>query len=86
MPNSMPAVAVLDREFFEIRAKILELAASFDRLERGGGDSIADDPRLLLIKEGLRILQEKQEGRAERVQLLFSQPYEPAWRKEFDMD
>ncbi len=86
MPDSMPASAVLDREFLEIRAKILELAASFDRLARGDEDSIANDPRLLLIKQGLEILQEKQEGRAERIQLLFSQPYEPAWRKEFDME
>ncbi len=35
MPTAMPAAEVLDREFLEIRAKILEIAASLDRLDRG---------------------------------------------------
>ena len=80
----MPAPEVLDREFLELRAKILELAASLDRLERGHG-TVADDPRIQLIQDGFRILQERQEGRAERVQLLFSQPFEQEWRKQFDI-
>lgn len=84
MPHAMPAPAVLDREFLEIRAKILELAASFDRLGRGDG-SVANDHRYTLIQEGLRILQEQEEGRSERVQLLFSQPYEANWRREYGL-
>lgn len=84
MPEPMPATDVLDREFLEVRAKILELAASLDRFERGAG-SVADDPRMQLIQDGFRILQERQDGRAERVQLLFSQPYEQEWRKQFDI-
>lgn len=78
----MPATDVLDREFLEIRAKILELAASLDRLERGNG-TVAADPRIQLIQDGFRILQEKEDGRAERVQLLFSQPFEIEWRKQY---
>lgn len=78
----MPATDVLDREFLEIRAKILELASSLDRLERGDG-TVADDARMHLIQDGFRILQEKEEGRAERVQLLFSQPFEIEWRKQY---
>lgn len=84
MPDAMPANDVLDREFLEMRAKILELASSLDRLERGDG-SVAGDPRLQLIHDGIRILQEKPDGRAERVQLLFSQPYEAEWRKQYDI-
>lgn len=84
MPEPMPATDVLDREFLEVRAKILELAASLDRLERGDG-TVANDPRIQLIQDGFRILQERQDGRAERVQLLFSQPFEPEWRKQFDI-
>jgi len=84
MSDVMPAAAVLDREFLEIRAKLLELAASFDRFGRGDG-SVANDDRYGLIQEGLRILQQKEEGRAERVQLLFSQPYEANWRKEYEL-
>lgn len=82
MPHAMPAPQVLDREFLEIRAKILELAASLDRLDRGGGD-VADDPRMTLVRGGLSILSQDDPGRAERMQLLFSQPYEDAWRKKF---
>lgn len=82
MPHSMPADKVLEREFLEIRAKILELAASLDRLGRGDG-SVDDDPRIRLIHDGFKILEEKEEGRAERIQLLFSQPYEIEWRKQY---
>jgi hypothetical protein len=76
----MPAPQVLDAEFLQIRAKILELAASFDRLDRGDGD-VANDPRMRLVMGGLAILSEDEPGRAERLQLLFSQAYEDGWRK-----
>lgn len=82
MPHPMPAPQVLDREFLEIRAKILELAASLDRLDRGDGD-VADDPRMRLVMGGLAILSDDQPSRAERLQLLFSQRYEDDWRKKF---
>lgn len=82
MPHAMPAPQVLDREFLEIRAKILELAASLDRLDRGDGD-VADDPRMRLVLGGLALLTEDEPGRAERLQLLFSQPYEDGWRRKF---
>lgn len=82
MPKAMPAKEVLDREFLEVRAKILELAASLDRLDRGAGD-VAQDPRFDLIQQGLRILEESDDGRAERVQLLFSQPFASDWRQQF---
>jgi len=84
MPATLPAPQVLDREFLEIRAKILELAASLDRLDRGAGD-VADDARMQLVLGGLGLLLEDRPGRAERMQLLFSQPYEAAWRKKFEI-
>jgi hypothetical protein len=76
----MPAPQVLDAEFLQIRAKILELAAALDRLDRGDGE-VADDPRMRLVAGGLSILREDEPGRAERMQLLFSQAYEDGWRK-----
>ncbi|MGE3317024.1 MAG: hypothetical protein AB7O26_18060 [Planctomycetaceae bacterium] len=79
-PTPMPANAVLDREFLEIRAKILELGASFDRLDRGDG-SVADDPRMAKIREALSVLQEKSGERAEQIQLIFSRPYDDDWQK-----
>ena len=75
----MPAGKVLDREFLEIRAKLLEIAASLDRLDRGEG-SVDADPRREGIGQGLRILlDEASADRAERIQRLFSLAYEPDW-------
>lgn len=82
MPASLPAAAVLDREYLEIRARLLELAASFDRLDRGDGD-VSNDPRTERIRQGLNILLRDEPGRAEAIQLLFSREYEPGWRKTF---
>ncbi len=78
----MTADAVLDREFLEMRAKILELAASFDRLDRGEG-GINDDRRMELIREALKLLEDPNAGRAEKIQLLFSREYSGSWRNEF---
>ena len=83
-PTAMAAQAVLDREFLEIRAKILELGASFDRLGRGAG-SVDNDPRMKLIRQALSLLQEKRGDRAEQIQLIFSRPYDDEWRKVFDI-
>ena len=82
MPTPMAAQAVLNREFLEIRAKLLELAASFDRIDRGDG-SVEDDPRMALIREGLAILGEDRRERAEAIQLLFSREYDESWREQF---
>ena len=82
MTTPMAAAAVLNREFFEIRAKILEVAASLDRLDRGDG-STADDPRLKLLLEAIDLLQENKPDRAEQIQLLFSREYEDDWRETF---
>lgn len=80
----MPARDVLDREFLEIRAKLLELAASFDRLDRGDGH-VRGDRRMELIREGLGILRRDEGGRAEAIQLLFSREYEEDWRQRFGL-
>jgi len=75
----MDAARVLDREFLEIRAKLLELAAALDRLDRGEGH-VRDDPRWEKIRQALALLQEDQPGRAERFQLIFSRPYHASWQ------
>lgn len=81
-PTPMTADAVLDREFLEMRAKILQLAASFDRLDRGEG-GIKDDRRMGLILQALKLLEDPHAGRAEKIQLLFSREYSGSWRNEF---
>ncbi|MEO8494426.1 MAG: hypothetical protein ABI614_05120 [Planctomycetota bacterium] len=80
----MTASQVLDREFLEIRAKVLELAASFDRLDRAAG-AVAGDPRLSLVREAIDVLQSDADDRAEQVQLIFSLHYDDEWQKKFEM-
>ena len=44
MSKSTTAHEIMEREFLETRAKLLELAAALDRLDRAAG-SVAQDPR-----------------------------------------
>ena len=78
----LSAAAVLDREFLEMRAKILQLAAAFDRLDRGEG-SVSEDPRMKRIDEALQVLQRPGADRAEEIQLIFSREYDENWRKAY---
>ena len=82
MSSPLTASQTLEREYLAMRAKVLELAASFDRIQRseGGGNA---DVRWKKLEQGVRILLESEEGRAERVQLLFSREYSKAWREGF---
>ncbi len=80
----LPAERVLEREFLEIRAKILELAASFDRLDRGDG-SVSSDPRMRLIEQGLQTLQQPGSDRAEKLQMIFSREYDGQWRSDYEL-
>ncbi|MEX2287577.1 MAG: hypothetical protein WD648_10845 [Planctomycetaceae bacterium] len=80
MLTPMPAADVLNREFLEIRAKILQVAASFDRLDRGEG-TVEGDSRMRLIRKAIDILQSETPDRAEQIQLLFSREYDSNWRK-----
>jgi hypothetical protein len=73
---------VLDQEYLVARAKILELAAILDRLDRAN-EAAAEDPRYGLLRQGMELLQQPEDGRAERVQLHFSRPYQATWRQEF---
>lgn len=84
MSAPVAAPDVLNREFLEIRAKILELAAALDRLDRATG-SVDADERVKRIKRGLAALADTDVGRAERVQLIFSLPYEETWWNDFQL-
>jgi hypothetical protein len=82
MPPFLSAPEVLNREFLEIRCKILELAAAFDRLERADG-SVDEDPRVARLREALAAVLEGAEDRAEQVQMIFSRAYEDDWQSKF---
>ena len=57
---------VLDREFLEIRSRILDIAAALDRIHRID-KSPADDQRMERIEQGLKIALSDSSDRAEPV-------------------
>ena len=82
--------ALNDPRFLAIRSLLVELAAALDRTERhasgnhASGSQLAAapleaDPRWKLLEAAVDRLAEGP-GRAEALQMLFSDPYEPAWR------
>ena len=75
---------VLGREFLPVRAKILEVAVSLDRVQRAD-PTAENDPRMTLLRRGLETLLRPDDDRAEQIQLIFSRPYDVRWRQEFDM-
>ncbi len=75
---------VLDQEFLQVRAKILEVASFFDRLSEADASSV-DQRQLGLLRGGCKILEDEDGEKAARVQLLFSREYDEGWRNRFDI-
>jgi len=76
--------AVLEQEFLPLRAKILEIAAGLDRLDRAvpAGD---DGGRRERLEKAIQLLLADDESRAARVQLLFSRDYDEQWRTRLEV-
>lgn len=66
-------------EFMIARAKIVELAATLDRIERATGD-VEDSKNMQLLVQGMHILCDDEVEKAKRVQLLMSRQYDPDWQ------
>lgn len=75
---------ILDREFLELRSKLLDLAASLDRIDRAEG-SVADDERMKLLADGIEIIATDSPDRALQIQQLFSRDFDPQWKQKFNM-
>lgn len=75
---------ILSQEFLQTRAKILEIAAFYDRLDM---DELteSDGVALQLLVGGCAILNDNESNKAARVQLLFSRQYDAQWRQQFDI-
>ena len=81
MGDGLTSKVALDKYFFQIRCKVLEVAADLDRVDRGeGAASMSGDPRLSLIAEAVGVLNSSGTDRAERIQNIFSLAYDPDWR------
>lgn len=86
------ASEILEQEFLQTRAKLLEVAAFFDRLDACPDN--ADDAnhatqnqqeRLRLLKAGVELLNDHDSSKAARLQLLFSREYDAKWREQFGL-
>jgi len=82
LPPTLAAAELLEQEYLTLRGKILEVAATLDRLDRAPGDASADQ-RLDQLRQCLQIALELSPGRAERIQLLLSDPFEEGWLNRF---
>jgi hypothetical protein len=77
------ARALTDQRFLATRSLVVELAAVLDRVERHAAEESVDldgDIRWHLLAEAVARLGSGA-GRVEAVQELFSDPYDPAWRR-----
>ncbi|HTV48225.1 MAG TPA: hypothetical protein VMG59_07255 [Phycisphaerae bacterium] len=72
-PNPQTAVRVLDAYFLEVRARLIEIAATLDRVDRASNrHELQNDPRLGFIARSLAILQSTAPDRARQIQELYS--------------
>lgn len=89
--NSRPAESVLEESYLETRAKLLEVAAVLDRIDRAGqasGQALSANSgqaRQKLIG-AIEMLLQNEPDRAEKIQQLFSRPYESDWRSQFGLE
>ena len=81
------AQAVLAREQLKIRAKLIELAAILDRIDRADGE-VDQDPHLQEIKRSLNVLlnSDSDSNRAAEIQLIYSRAFDVGWKKKFKLN
>lgn len=81
MPSPLKADTHFEREFLEIRCRLLDIASALDRIEgAAGAEELRDHTRMQWIRESAQVLVDGQPDRAERVQKIFSLAYEENWR------
>ncbi|EMI57662.1 hypothetical protein [Rhodopirellula sallentina] len=92
--KSRSASTILNESYLETRAKLLEVAAIFDRIDRAGVEPSRrgceeltgeDAMRREQLSQAVRILLDDSANRAEQIQQLFSREYNPDWRAAFGL-
>lgn len=78
---------IFDETFLTTRSKLIDLAATLDRIDRASEGEALDDPRRERIDEALQILLAPTDSadRAKQLQQLFSRPYNAQWRGEYGL-
>jgi hypothetical protein len=84
MVQARDVMEVLDRDFLEMRSRVLALAAALDRA--AGHRCDPPDRRLAQLRQAIEALLEPGPGRAETVQRMFSLDYNADWQKTFGLD
>ena len=80
MPPARTAAETLDRNFLEIRHRLLDIAAGLDRIDRANDAAkTRSDLRHLQLEQAIRVLTDGKPDRAERIQMIFSLPYDKHW-------
>lgn len=80
--NAIPAPRALDQFFLEARCKLLDVAAILDRIGRGDHAAAVEvDPRVSKINRALAVLASTAPNKAELIQQIFSQEYDPNWKR-----
>lgn len=70
----LPRPEVVDRYFLEHRAKLIDIAAFLDRVDRAEPQGEGEDYRMTAFREALKILSSGENGRARRVLEHLSDP------------
>lgn len=84
MSGPMTSTQVFEQVFLQTRAKVLEIAASLDRLARAEGfEAVQSDSRYQQLRQSLEVLLGGGTNRAATIQQIFSDPYDPAWVSRF---
>ena len=73
-PLPLSRRAVVDRYFLEHRAKVLDVAAFLDRVDRADDDLEGDDFRLRSLRAAIALLLDGDDQRTRRVLDLMSDP------------
>ena len=64
---------ILDLYFLDARARLIDIAAFMDRVDRADG---GDDFRFAAFRAALKVLESEKQDRARKVLLVFSDPTE----------
>jgi len=79
----MDASSLLAKEFLDMRCRLIDLAASLDRIGRApGGEVLQNDTRINQLLHAARLLADGKPDRAQRMQMLFSDSFNSTWRNE----
>jgi hypothetical protein len=74
IPSPKSGTGLIDEYFIENRTRLLEVAAYLDRLDRSGDAAVSGDFRMRAFREALAVLCDREGGRVERIQMIFSDP------------